>query len=100
MNLTAACRSEAAALTVAQVAQILEVDVRTVSRACDEGQIPSLRVGRRLLIPRLPLLALLGAAPDMDEAGPASPAFATTNTHNSTGVTTNATAARPIHLAS
>lgn len=61
MNLDDVRRSRAAALTVAQTSQVLGVDPRTVTRACDEGQLPSLRIGRRLLIPRLPLLALLGA---------------------------------------
>lgn len=62
MKLDDALTSRAAALTVTQTAELLDVDVRTVSRACDEGQLPSLRVGRRLLVPRLPLLALLGAS--------------------------------------
>lgn len=61
MNLDDVRRSRAAALTVATVAEMLAVDPRTVTRACEEGQLPCLRVGRRLLIPRLPLLGLLGA---------------------------------------
>jgi len=77
MNLDEARTSTAAALTVTQVAALLEVDVRTVSRACEDGQLPSLRIGRRLLIPRLPLLSLLGAAPDDSEAGAPTPAIAT-----------------------
>jgi len=63
MNLDDIRASQVAALTVTDVADVLGVDPRTVSRACDDGQLPSLRLGRRLLIPRLPLLALLGAAP-------------------------------------
>lgn len=62
MNLDDVRRSTAAALSVTQTAGLLGVDERTVSRACEDGQLPSLRVGRRLLIPRLPLLTLLGAA--------------------------------------
>lgn len=62
MNLDDVRRSRAAALTVAQTSQVLGVDPRTVTRACDDGQLPCVRVGRRLLIPRLPLLTLLGAA--------------------------------------
>ena len=50
-----------AAITRPQAAQVLGVDERTVSRAVDSGQIPSLQIGRRVLIPRLPLLRLLGA---------------------------------------
>ena len=64
MNLEQARRSQVAALTITETAQLLQVDVRTVSRACEEGQLPHLRIGRRLLIPRLPLLALLGADRD------------------------------------
>ncbi|MFQ1002609.1 helix-turn-helix domain-containing protein [Modestobacter sp. SSW1-42] len=70
MNLDDLCNSKAAALTVTDVASVLGVDVRTVSRACDEGQLPSLRISRRLLIPRLPLLALLGAS-DAETTEPA-----------------------------
>jgi excisionase family DNA binding protein len=34
--------------------------VRTVSRAIGNGELPALRLGRRVLIPRVPLLAVLG----------------------------------------
>src|SRR5690625_4663480 len=48
-------------LTVKEVASLLGVDVRTVYRAIDEEQLPSLQVGTKRLIPRLKLMALLGA---------------------------------------
>lgn len=51
--------STRAALSVAEVAELLEVDVRTVSRAARDGQLPAIQVGRRILIPREPLLDLL-----------------------------------------
>lgn len=51
--------SAAATVTRADVAALLDVDERTVTRAVDAGQLPSLRIGRRVLIPRVPLLALL-----------------------------------------
>lgn len=51
----------AAAITRRQTAQVLGVDERTVTRAIEAGEIPSLQVGRRVLVPRLPLLRLLGA---------------------------------------
>lgn len=51
--------STRAALTVAEVAELLEVDHRTVLRAIRDEQLPSIPVGRRILIPREPLLALL-----------------------------------------
>ena len=47
-------------MTVAQAAAVFGVDVRTVTRAIDNGELPALRLGRRVLIPRLPLLAALG----------------------------------------
>ena len=57
--------SRAAVVTVAQAADVLGIDVRTVSRAIENGELPALRLGRRVLVPRLPLLAALGV---MDEA--------------------------------
>jgi excisionase family DNA binding protein len=51
--------STAATVTVAAVAEVLEVDERTVTRAIQDQQLPSVRVGRRVLIPRIPLLAML-----------------------------------------
>jgi hypothetical protein len=68
--------SKAAVLTVVQTADVLadltgkRPDERTVRRACEEGQIQCVRLGRRILIPRLPLLELLGASPPDDEGGP------------------------------
>jgi excisionase family DNA binding protein len=56
--------SSAAIVTVPAVASLLEVDPRTVLRGCEDGQLPSIRVGRRVLIPRLRLLAMLDAAGD------------------------------------
>lgn len=53
--------STKAALSVADVARLLGLDGRTVRRACEDGQLPCLRVGVRRLIPREPLIALLSA---------------------------------------
>lgn len=66
--------SGAAVLTVTQTADVLRdleghrPDERTVRRAAETGQIPCVRVGRRLLIPRLPLLAMLEADGPRDAA--------------------------------
>jgi len=73
MNLDDLNATAAAALTVTQVADLLDVDERTVRRACEDGQLPCLHVGRRLLIPTEPLRALLtplhnGAEPHQDPA--------------------------------
>jgi excisionase family DNA binding protein len=66
MNLDDLRASTAAALTVTQVASLLNVDERTVRRACEDEQLPRLRIGRRLLIPTEPLRQLLAAnTPDM-----------------------------------
>ena len=53
-----------AALTRRQTAKLLGVDERTVTRAIDAGEIPSIRMGRRVLVPRLPLLRKLGVEHD------------------------------------
>lgn len=50
----------AAAITRRQTAQVLGVDERTVTRAINNDELPSLRMGRRVLVPRLPLLRILG----------------------------------------
>ena len=59
MNLADLRTCQNAALTVTAVAGLLHLDERTVRRACEDGDLPRLKVGRRLLIPREPLLALL-----------------------------------------
>ena len=56
--------SRAAVVTVAQAASVFGVDVRTVARAIENGELPAVRLGRRVLIPRLPLLAVLGVTAD------------------------------------
>jgi excisionase family DNA binding protein len=56
--------SRAAVVTVAQAAAVFGVDVRTVTRAIENGELPAVRLSRRLLIPRLPLLAALGVRVD------------------------------------
>lgn len=52
-----------AGLTVNETAAVMRVDHRTVRRACADGQLPSVRVGKRVIIPRLPLLAILEGHP-------------------------------------
>lgn len=80
MDLDALRASTSAVVSIANAARVLDLDERTVRRGCEAGDLPCVRVGRRLLIPRLPFLALLGANPaDMDEAGIRTPASATTH---------------------
>ncbi|SEK60680.1 DNA binding domain-containing protein, excisionase family [Blastococcus sp. DSM 46786] len=64
MNLEDLRASGSAVVTVAQAASVFGVDVRTVTRAIENGELPVVRLGRRVLIPRLPLLAVLGVAVD------------------------------------
>ena len=64
MNLEDLRASGSAVVTVAQAASVFGVDVRTVARAIENGELPAVRLGRRVLIPRLPLLAVLGVAVD------------------------------------
>lgn len=56
--------SSAAVLTRKAVAELLGVDPRTVDAGIEDGTIPSIRVGRRVLIPREKFLKLLGAEDD------------------------------------
>ena len=64
MNLEDLKASRSAVVTLAQAASVFGVDVRTVTRAIQNGELPALRLGRRVLIPRLPLLACLGVVTD------------------------------------
>ena len=46
--------------TRVQTAQIFGVDERTITRGIEEGDIPAIRVGRRILVPVPALRRLLG----------------------------------------
>lgn len=58
-GMTALRESDAAALTATEVAELFGVDQRTISAAIKAGELPSVRIGRRVFIPREPLLAML-----------------------------------------
>lgn len=65
-------------ITVEQASNIIGLPVRTAYRAAARGEIPSIRIGRRLLVPTRRLLDLLGLEPHEaaelfaeDEAQPA-----------------------------
>ena len=68
MNLDDLRTSRSAVVTVSQAASVFGVDMRTVTRAIENGELQAVRLGRRVLIPRLPLLAALGV--EVDEARP------------------------------
>ncbi|WP_249353185.1 helix-turn-helix domain-containing protein [Rhodococcus sp. Q] len=57
-------KSDDMAITRTTAAQALGVDPRTVTAGIENGTIPSVKLGRRVLIPRIPFLALFGAAND------------------------------------
>lgn len=52
-------QSKKAALTIHEVATVLGLNRRTVSSATKNGEIPCVRLGRRVLIPRDAFIALL-----------------------------------------
>lgn len=54
--------SDRIALTPTEVARLLGVDRRTVSRAIEDGDLPGVRVRRKLFIPRLAFVQESGAA--------------------------------------
>lgn len=58
--------SKKAALTIGEGAALLSLDPRTVSAAISAGDIPAIRVGRRVLIPRERFLALFETTPASD----------------------------------
>lgn len=61
-------RSPAVAITRTTAACALDVDPRTITAGIENGTIPSVKLGRRVLIPRIPFLALFGAT-EPDPAG-------------------------------
>ena len=49
-------------LTVGEAAQLLRLSRNTAYEAVSRGEIPSIRVGRRILIPRVALQRLLAVS--------------------------------------
>ena len=49
-------------LNRAEVASLLAIDPRTLAHAIDDGTIPAVRIGQRVLIPRRPFLETFGVA--------------------------------------
>ncbi len=47
-------------ITVEHAGEILGISRRSAYRAANRGEIPTFRIGRRLLVPSAKLLALLG----------------------------------------
>lgn len=67
-TLDAVKQSTAATLSITQTAELFadlegrQPDERTVRRACEMGQIPCIRIGKRMFVLREPLLAKLAGA--------------------------------------
>lgn len=51
-------------VTVPEAGQLLGIGRDSAYRAADRGEIPTLKLGRRLVVPVPKLLALLGATTD------------------------------------
>lgn len=61
-------------LTVAQAARVLGIGRNQAYEAVRRGEIPSVRIGRRIVVPRAALERLLGLSPGRDrEDGDAAP---------------------------
>lgn len=52
--------------SVAEAAEALGVTPPTVYRAIGRGDLPHLRIGRRIVVPKIALLRLLGETPVTD----------------------------------
>lgn len=51
-------------ISVQEAGQLIGISTRTAYRAANRGQIPTMRIGRRLFVPTRPLLAMLGLEPE------------------------------------
>ncbi|WP_206069835.1 helix-turn-helix domain-containing protein [Knoellia koreensis] len=65
-------------VTVPEAGRALGIGRDAAYAAAERGEIPTLRLGRRLVVPTGRLLELLGIPQTDSEAGPASPTVATT----------------------
>lgn len=54
-------RDDSAIVSIKTAAAVLKLDPRTVSKGIADGTIPSIRIGKRVLIPRERFLALFGS---------------------------------------
>lgn len=43
-----------------EAARLLDIDERTLAKGIEDGTIPSVRLGRRVLIPKRPFMATFG----------------------------------------
>lgn len=67
-------------ITVPEAGRWLGLSRNSAYQAAARGEIPTLRIGGRLLVPVPKLLALVGASPQTDdEVGAPTPTLATTD---------------------
>lgn len=52
------------ALTMKDAAKLVGVDYRTIKQGIDSGTIPTIELGPRRMIPRIPLLRVFGITPE------------------------------------
>ena len=71
-----------ATVSVPTAGRLLSLGRDAAYAAAARGEIPTLRLGRRLVVPVPRLLALIGANPEGSASGPASPAAALTLDHH------------------
>lgn len=73
MTITALAATDLPVLmTIEQTAQLLGISRSAAYRAAAAGQIPTVRIGRRLLVPTARLLEMLGLEPPADPAAVAA----------------------------
>lgn len=60
-------RRRSLVITRKEVAEALGVDPRTVTVGIEDGTIPSVRIGRRVVIPREKFLGLFADAPSREQ---------------------------------
>lgn len=78
MTLDELLATDRAVLHATEVAALLEVDERTISRAIASGLLPGVRVGRVIRVPVQKLIPLLTDVPmTKDEPGALTPGIAT-----------------------
>lgn len=56
-------------LTIQETSRILQCGINGCYEAARRGEIPTIRIGRRLVVPTAALMAMLGQHPGMSEAG-------------------------------
>lgn len=73
MRLSVADASKRATLTVPEAGQVLGIGRNASYRAAANGEIPTLTIGRRILVPTARLLELLGETDAGSRTPPARP---------------------------